>query len=368
MFVAMSNGAIALSAIVLIAATLSDVFQSVIVPRAVGRRLRLSSYFWKTMWWLWPRLAWKLYPNDEEHREDLLALFAPATLILMLAFWILLLIFAYGGLFWAMREQMRPSLHTYWAAVYYAGASFTTIGYGDIVARTGLARAVSLCAGASGLGVVSITTAYLFALFGTFQTREQFVVMVGARAGSPPSGVGMVAIAGFADNRDDLASTLRDGQRWIASVIESHLAYPALAYFRSSHDYESWIGTLGTLLDASVLLTTTVRDATGEARITYTLGRHAAHDLAKYFLQENAENTPGVDRSEFDRACERLIDAGFTLHDRDQAWERFSKLRSTYAHDLNALARAFQIPPLQWVGDRTLIAPLTVHPIRASVP
>ncbi|MHB8146988.1 MAG: potassium channel family protein [Vulcanimicrobiaceae bacterium] len=362
MLVALSNIVIAIAATVLIVATLSDVFQSVIVPRAVGRNFRLSSYFWRSMWWLWPRLAWQLHPADEDEREDFLAIFAPATLVLMLAFWILLLVLAYGALFWALREQMAPPLRTFWAAVYYAGTSFTTIGYGDIVARSGLTRAISLCAGASGLGVVSVTTAYLFAIFGTFQAREQFVVMVGARAGSPPSGVGLVTVAGFANTRDDLATTLHDGQRWIATVMESHLAYPVLAYFRSSHDYESWIGTLGTLLDASVLLMTTVRDATGEARITYTLGRHAAHDLAKYFLRTNAQTTPGIDRSEFDRACERLIDAGFTLHDRDQAWDRFSKLRSTYAHDLNALARAFQIPPVQWVGDRTLIGSAQVHP------
>lgn len=139
--------------------------------------------------------------------------------------------------------------------------------------------------------------------------------------------------------------------------MESHLAYPVLAFFRSSHDYESWIGTLGTLLDASLLLMTTIEDATGEARVTYELGRHAVHDLADYFYVAQVDPTPGVERQEFDHACERLAAAGYHLRERESAWIEFARLRSTYAHNLNALARSFNIPPVQWVGDRSLIAP-----------
>ena len=73
--------------------------------------------------------------------------------------------------------------------LYFAGTSLLTIGFGDIVGRGALPRFVSMLAALAGLSFLSILTAFLFALFGSFQQRETFVVTVGARAGAPPSGV-----------------------------------------------------------------------------------------------------------------------------------------------------------------------------------
>lgn len=347
---------ILLLGLALIVLTLSDVFQSVIVPRAVGRIFRPSSYLWRVLWAIWPPLAWRIHPQDESAREDFLATFAPLALILMLAMWATLLVLGFGALFWVLRAEIHPSPRTFWGASYFAGSAFLTIGFGDFVGNTGLTRLVSLCAGASGLGVVSITTAYLFAIFGFFQSRESFIVTIGARAGSPPSGLGLLAIAAYADLRDDFSGIMRDAQAWVAAVMESHLAYPVLAYFRSSHDYESWIGTLGSLMDAATLMMTTLECNAGEARIFYNLGRHATHDLAGYFHAADASSGPGIERIEFDQACDRLQRAGYALKDRELAWMHFSELRATYAGHLNALARHFSIPPVQWVGDRSLIS------------
>lgn len=178
--------------VALIFVTLSDVFQSVIVPRAIERKFRLSSYLWRAMWWLWPKLAWRIFAKDDDRREDLLALFAPTALITLIVMWITLLVLGYGELFWALRSQLAPHIHSFWDATYFSGTSVLTIGYGDIVARGGVARTTTLFAGASGLGVFATTTAFLFAIFGTFQSREQFVVILGARAGAPPSGLGLL--------------------------------------------------------------------------------------------------------------------------------------------------------------------------------
>ena len=167
---------------------------------------------------------------------------------------------------------------------------------------------------------------------------------------------GLLCIAGYSETRDDLPRLMIDAQRFAAQVMESHLAYPVLAFFRSSHDYESWIGTLGTLLDAATLLMTTVDGVhNGQSRLFFNLGRHAAGDLARYFRLADDSAGVGIERPEFDRACDRLETAGYTLHDRDDAWKRFSELRSTYAGHLNAMAAFFEIPPLQWVGDRGMV-------------
>jgi Ion channel len=337
--------------------TLNDVFQSVVMPRATGRRFRISFYVWRSMWFIWPRAAWRIFAGDGDRREEFLAIFAPFMLTLLIGLWAGLMILGFGSVLWGVRGGIVPAHASFGSMVYFAGTSLLTIGFGDIVGRGAIPRLVSLLAALAGLSFVSILTAFLFAVFGSFQQRETFVVTVGARAGAPPSGINLLAIAGYSRTTDDLSTLMIDAQRWAASVMESHLAYPMLAYFRSSHDDQSWIGTLGTLLDAATLMMTTlggVRD--GQARIFYNVGRHATRDLAKYFRVYSGEESVGIERSEFDHACDRLVAAGYELRPRDEAWERFSNLRLTYAPQLNMLARLFQIPPLQWIGDRSMIA------------
>lgn len=344
--------------IVLVAAALADVFQSVVVPRAVGRRLRPSYYLSRTTWRFWPSLTWWIYPNNDDKREDLLAMYAPMNLVLLLMFWSFMLLVGYGSIFWALRNDIHPPLHTVYEAYYFAGTSFFTIGFGDFVGGSGWTRLISLAAGASGFGVISTTTAFLFAIFGAFQTREQFVVTVGARSGSPPSGVQLLEIAKHTETVDDLSQLMRESQRWAATLMETHLAYPILGYFRSSHDNESWVGTLGTLLDAATLLMCTIEGEHGQPKIFYNIGRHATFDLARYYHVDVASDAPGIGRDEFEMACDRLETIGYVLHDRSESWAKFAKLRGAYAANLNALARFFQAPPLQWVGDRSMISPL----------
>jgi hypothetical protein len=350
------NVASVIIGVLVIVVALNDVFQSVVMPRATGRSFRVSFYFWRSMWRIWPRLSWRFYPVDADRREELLAVFAPFMLIALIGVWVTLLILGFALVLWGMRAQIVPPDASFATMLYFAGASLLTIGFGDVVARGALPRLISVLAALGGLSLLSITTAYLFAIFGNFQQREAFVVTTAARAGAPPSGVNLLAIVGYTSTQNDLPALMIDSQRWAAAVMESHLAYPVLAFFRSSHDEQSWVGTLGTLLDAATLTMTTIDGALdGQARIFYNVGRHAARDLARYFRVDDAEETVEIERSEFDHACDRLAAAGYRLYDRDEAWTRFSNLRSGYARRLNELARFFEIPPLQWIGDRSTI-------------
>lgn len=342
--------------VVVVVLTLGDIFQVVVVPRATGRSWRVSFYAFRLLWRLWPGVAWRLYPANDDRREEFLAIFAPFMLILLLALWTGLLIVGFTFMLWGLRAGLTTPHASFGTTLYFAGTSLVTIGFGDIVGRTGGPRLVSVLAGLSGLSLLSITTAFLFAIFGSFQQRETFVVTLGARAGTPPSGVELLAIAGYSMTKDDLPRLMIDAQHWTAQVMESHLAYPVLAFFRSSHDDQSWIGTLGTLLDAATLLMTTVDGMKdGQARIMYNVGRHATHDLARYFSVGEADESVGIERAEFDNACDRLEAAGYALQNRDESWARFTDLRSAYASHLNVLARFFQIPPLAWIGDRSSI-------------
>ncbi len=360
------NALAAACGIFVVLVVLRDIFQVIIVPRAVTTVLRISRYQMRLMWHLWPRIAYRLF-RSADGREDFLASFAPFFLVSMLAVWLVALVIGWGLIFYGIRSELRPGGLTFGDTIYYAGSSMLT-AYGDIAGRTFLARMVSLAAAASGVASVAVIIAFLFQVFGSFQRRETFVVTIGARAGVPPSGVGLLMVHGHPSLRRDLADVFRDAQQWTADVMESHLAYPILALFRSSHDFESWVGTLGTILDASALVLTTLEPSSdpdgeshGQAQITYALGRHLTHDFSRYYEFASLDGGAGVERSEFENACDQLSAAGYAIGDRALAWTRFSELRATYAPDLNAMARWLEIPPVQWVGDRSPIAPAQLH-------
>ncbi|HEV3154128.1 MAG TPA: potassium channel family protein [Candidatus Baltobacteraceae bacterium] len=360
----MVSAAAVIGGALLVGLTLVDVFQSVIVPRAEDTAIRLSRYLIRFMWRIWPRLAYLLHPRSADRRENFLGIYAPLVLVVVLIAWVLVLLSGWGLIFYGIRDQLHPGGLSFADCVYFAGASLLTIGYGDITPFGMPARVLAVIAAASGLGVVAIVISFLFAIFGSFQRRETFVVTIGARAGVPPSGVGLLEVHAIAGIRSDLAQVFREAQQWTAEVMESHLAYPILVYFRSSHDYESWVGTLGALMDAASLVMSTLDpqrlenvQTRGQARIMYELGRHLVSDFCDYFNLARTDLSAGVERSEFDRACEHLRDEGYDILDADSSWNRFAELRSAYASALNIMARWLEIPPVQWVGDRSMISP-----------
>jgi hypothetical protein len=346
-------GALAIAAgVAIVAFNLFDVFVSVILPRQSQVWWRASVRLVRSSWPLWKRVAGRI--ADIERREDFLGVYAPLMLVAFLFLWGFACIVGYGLVLYGLRTQLRP-VADLGEALYLSGTSFLTIGYGDIVPKGGLARVVGIAAGASGFAVIAIVTSFLFALFAAFAAREHFVVSLSARAGSPPSGVTLLesyARYGVADDLDDL---FEDGMQWAAMVLESHIAYPILAYFRSSHDYESWIAALGALLDAATLKIALVDDGPPRhAKFFLTLGLHLTRDVGSYF-RLSGEHHPGVERAEFEEAHARLSEAGLKLRDPGDAWRQFAEIRGSYAPALDAMATYWNIPPAQWIGDRSYL-------------
>jgi hypothetical protein len=344
---------IAGAAVVLLMA--SDVFQSVIVPR--------PTYAWRPSALL-SRNGWRIIGavglriRDEERREALYGVYAPLLLVTLMIFWITGLMLGFGLLFFALRGDLKPAPTTYWASVYYAGTSLLTLGFGDIVAVHGITRAISLAAAGLGLGTFAIVTAFLFSLFAAFQRRESFIVTMRERTGAPPSGVDFLERHLELDMLDDMGATFRRAEEWIADIMETHLAYPVLSYFRSTHDHQSWVGTIGALLDAATIVITTVDiGSVGPAKMLSRLGRHLVSDYAYYYDFDRATSAAaGIDRTEFDQVYERLRAKGLRMREPESAWIEFAALRGSYALPLNAMARWWRIPPALWIGDRSLIA------------
>ena len=339
-----------LAGVVIVAVVLFDVFETIVVPRpSPGRRItryivRLSWRFWR---WFGERTK-----SAGLGRDGFYGLYAPGAAILGLIVWLVLLIVGYGLMLFAIRGDLDPAPTNLGSAMYYAGTSVLTLGYGDIVAAGPLARGVSLVAAASGLGLVALVITFLFSLFASFQRRERLVVTLQARAKAPPSAVTLLEVYARIDMVDKLPELFAEWEQWEAEVLDSHVAYPLLGYFRSSHDNVSWLSALGAVLDAAALVLTTIQGVPrGQAELTKRGGAHLVEDIGNILGLEG--DGAVVDRDQFDEAYARLERAGYELEDRDKAWRNFERSRRTYAGRLDALAAYWATPSTAWIGSKT---------------
>ena len=338
----------------IVVAVLFDLFLTVVVPRRaprVGRFVRLSGFLVPGLWRLWRWMGLRM--PSAERRESFLGTFSALGIILLLVGWVIGLIAGYGLLLDSLRGQIRPEPENAGASLYYAGTSLLTLGFGDYTASGGYARLISLVAAASGLSTFAVVITLLFTLYASFQRREVAVVVLEAAAGAPPSGVTLLETYATAGILDDLPLVFQTWQAWAAEVLDTHLAYPILAYFRSSHDNDSWISSLGAVMDAATLVLTTIDGGPkGWAKLCRSVGNHCLEDLVQLFRLEAGPEV-GLEREEFEEARRRLARVGFALREAEESWAAFARLRVEYAGRVNALARYWATPPAQWIGDRS---------------
>ncbi len=337
--------------IFLLVLTFWDLFETVVVPRPTPGWFRIGRYVVRSSW----RVVRAIRDGRNGRPNDrLLGLFAPAVTVGLLLTWLFALIVGYGLVMWALRDELRPVPPNLGTAVYFAATSLLTIGFGDVVAVAAPARIVIVTAAIGGLGVVALVVTFLFSLYASYQRREVYVVALQAAAGAPPSAVALLESYAALDLIGRLPDQFLEWQRWAVEVLDSHVAYPLLNFFRSSHDNLSWISALGTALDAASLVLTTIEGVPrGEAKLFKRVGAHLVEDIYNLGFQLGAATS--LDRSAFDAACDRLREAGYTLAPRDSAWPAFEAARGTYAPRLEAMARYLATPATSWLGDPVVL-------------
>jgi ion channel len=337
----------------ILAATFYDLFQSVVLPRPAVGRLRLTPFVVRPLWRFWRWLATR--GSRIEKQENRLAVFGPMALLLLLSFWALSLILAFGLILDGVGDQLAPPSTDFGTSLYTSATTLLPLAYGDVVPEGLAARLAIVAESASGVSLVALVITLLFSLYASFQRREELVVTLDALAGAPPSGVQLLETAAKLNMRDELKQTFAEWRAWSAAVLESHLAYPILVYFRSSHDNEAWLNSFGAVMDAATLVSSAIEDSSdGQAHLMLKVGNHLVEDFVWYF---NVQVTPEpyVERSEFDEALVRLGRAGYRCKEPEGAWKQFTELRSRYASPLNQFARNLAVPPAQWISDRSYL-------------
>jgi hypothetical protein len=331
-----------------------DLFQAVVLPRPSVYRVRLaSSLLVRQLWVAWRWVGTRRRRQDT--RENFLGIFGPAGVFMLLAFWSLSLVLGYGLVYEGLRDQLRPSPPGFWTSLYFSGGTLLPLSYGDIVPDGGAAQLAVLAESATGVILVALVIALLFSLYQSFQAREELVVALDALAGAPPSGLQILESAAADRMPQQLEETFEEWRRWSAAVLESHLAYPILFYFRSSHDNEAWLNSFGAVMDAATLVMSAIEhDSTGAARLMSKVGNHLVEDAVWLFHMRSTGDV-GVERQEFEEARARLRDAGYQLRDAEPSWSEFMDLRRRYASPLNQMAHWLAIVPARWIGDRSYL-------------
>ena len=349
----------------LVVVTLFDVFQSVVLPRPAVGPLRVSTALISVAWRAWRNVAER--PKKLQAREAGLAAFAPMFIVALLIFWAFFLILGYALIFSGLHDGLHPQPDSFGTTLYFSTGRMLAFQVAGIEA-TGIAtRVLTSIEAASGFGLFALVISLLFSLFSSFQRRETAVVALDALAGAPPSGLQLLESCAAEGMTGRLAATFDEWRLWTVDVLESHLSYPLLLYFRSSHDNEGWANSFGAVMDAATLVLTTVDGGpVGDARLMHKVGSHFVADLRQFYYRfDETEAVAGVERDEFAEACSRLRNAGYRLRDLDTAWEEFSGMRAKYAAWLNLTTKALRVPPAPWIGDRSYLPhrerPPTAH-------
>src|ERR1700686_3028506 len=317
-----------LGGIALLLVILYDIFQSVVLPRPAINKLATVRYLVRGIYWMWRWVGNRM--DSIPRRERWLAAYGPVAVLPIFISWGLALGLAYGLIIDGVRDEMRPVPDSFGTSVYISATTLVPLSYGDFVPQGVPARLATIAESATGVILGALAITLLFSLYESFQRREELVVTLDAFAGAPPSGVQMLETAASHGMPEELIKTFDDWKQWAAAVLESHLAYPVLFYFRSSHDNEAWLNSFGAVLDASTLVMSSVdEDVESAAKLMFTVGNHLVEDLAWYFRYASSSD-PFVDREEFDQAIARLKVAGYTVRPPDAAWEQFSHLRAKY--------------------------------------
>ena len=338
-----------LLSLLVIVAVLWDAFETVILPRTVSRRLRMTGVYFRFTWRAWGRAA-AMFRSDGG-RERFLAVYGPLSLLGLAALWALGLVAGFAGLHWSAGSDLRPLTGEphFVDDLYMSGTTFFTLGLGDLQPVGRLARVVTVAEAGTGFGFLALVIAYFPVLYQSFARREVRLTLLDAWAGSPPAAAEVLRRVAAQGQLTALDPFLKDWEYWCSEVLESHISYPAVAFFRSQHQHQSWVSALATVLDVSALITVGIEGVPAwQAHVTFAIARHAAVDLTQVLHASPDASPDRLPAEELEQVRRQLEEVGLRPDRSPDADRRLSQLRHSYEPYITGLARTLLMPAPSW--------------------
>ena len=340
-----------------------DAFQTIILPRRPAGRFRITRLFYIATWGPWCWLA-ERYSN-RKIREQIYSIYGPVSLLLLLVLWATILVTGFAFLYFSLGTPFADALNHHGAVLddfrtdlYVSGTTLFTLGLGDVTPTRLLARALVVLQSGTGLGFVALVIGYVPVIYTAFSHREVSVAMLDGRAGSPPTATELLRRHAYEGGEGELIALLAEWERWSAEILESHISYPLLCYYRSQHDNQSWLSALVAVLDTCALLITTVEGpAARQAQLTFAMARHALIDLGHVFHVERSaaeKEKIGLDRlppEAFSNLCENLSGLHLRLCGDSESMKRLTAIRLMYEPHAHALSDYMKMALPVWVAE-----------------
>jgi hypothetical protein len=301
--------------------------------------------------------------------DTMLGVFGPLGLLTILVVLSAGLIVGFAGLYWGATVNLSAHRHAdFGDYLYFSASNFfsaTTAG----TPTSGIGKTMQVIEAATGLGFLAIAIGYLPALFQAFSRRETDVSRLDPRAGSPPSAGALLERSSQHGGWSELNSYLHEWESWTADLMETHLSYPILGYFRSQHLRQNWLAALTTVVDAcAYAIAYGPPDEVDAAQLTFMIGRHALADLTIVFSPRRLDGDREIDsRHRLDTEGLRelraeLENSGLHSEAGDEAEDRLHELRVSYEPYAIAISRQLELPLPDWTAPEDRHEYWRIHP------
>ncbi|MGA3344110.1 MAG: potassium channel family protein [Terracidiphilus sp.] len=345
---------ILIAGIVCLFAVLLDAFQTIILPRRASGRFRLTRIFYVVTWKPWVFFARRL--RDPRKRESAFSYYGPLSLIFLLVVWAGSMVVGFALIFYSLGSPFTdssqgPGLRS---DLYVSGTTIFTLGLGDVTPHSAWARELIILEAGTGFGFLAVVMGYFPVLYGAFSRREVSISLLDARAGSPPTAAELMRRHSYEGGNNALALLLLEWERWSAELLESHISYPLLCYFRSQHNNQSWISALTAVLDTSALLIAGVKGHEArQAQLTFAMARHAMVDLSQIFSLAPVNDAPDrLPPARYEQLYNLLCQSGVKVCRDGHSLERLREMRVLYEGYAEALADYLRMPLPPWIADQ----------------
>jgi hypothetical protein len=339
--------------IVCVFVVLIDAFQTIILPRRATGRFRLTRVFYIFTWRPWAFLT--RWVHHARKRETCYSYYGPMSLILLLAVWAAVLVVGFALIFYSLGSPFNdPRMGAGFASdLYVSGTTLFTLGLGDVTPLSPGARVLIISEAGTGFGLLAVVMGYFPVLYAAFSRREVSISLLDARASSPPTAAELMRRHAYEGGGDALSLLLVEWERWSAELLESHISYPLLCYFRSQHNNQSWISALTAILDASALLIAGVQGREArQAQLTFAMARHALVDLAQIFRLAPVNDAPDrLPPERYEQLYELLCKSGVKVCRDGNSMQRLRDMRALYEGYAEALSGYLRMPLPPWISE-----------------
>ena len=345
---------------VLVMAVLISALETVVLPRRGFTRIA------RFVFGLADRVLLHRWGRDDR-QANLRALYAPIALVSMPLVWTLAVTFGFSFIFWGIDTgSVQRSFEI-------SGSSLFTLGFAE---PEGVGRIwLSFVEATIGLGLVALLISYLPTIYSAHHQRAKGISVLRPFAGTPPSPVDLLANLqrlGTLDNPD----LWRTAATWLLDLDQTHTAFPALCYFPDSSADQSWVASVGTVLDGAALLLSarefnTEVNAADEIKGPMMVLAYGVPGLVRIgqsvglpidtperllgLVARATEPAPpiSIGRADYQAALDRLHPLlAVPEAEQEACWRRFAWVRSGYDRALRGLAGLTPTPPATWTTDR----------------